>query len=101
MLELLSYSDTEIAVDDQRRLRQFLALQMSFILLSPVALQLFGLFSLDLYFVVSFVWFLSTSEVFAPRSPEVEWWAWVQWIKAGGFVVLAYVVTQHVMTVLQ
>lgn len=101
MLELLDYSGSDIAVDDHRRFKQFLWLQIAFLLFAPIVLQVSGLFSPELYFVVSFVWFLSLSEVFAPENAAAQWWRRVQWVKFAGFVVLTYVVTQHVTAIIQ
>lgn len=54
------------------------------------------LVSLEQYAVAAFIWLLVSSEVYAPTDPDSAWWGRLQWIKAGGWVVLAYVVFQRV-----
>ena len=101
MLERLRQSPREIVHPDERKLKWFIGTQLAFLLVAPFVLQFLGVFNLDVYFIVAFVWYLCVSEMLVPRSLDVDWWRWVQWIKIGGFAVFAYLVVQHAVTTLQ
>lgn len=58
-----------------------------------------GLVSLEQYAVYAFLWLLVSSEVYAPPDPGSAWWRRLQWVKAGGWVVLAYVVFERLAAV--
>lgn len=84
---------------DQQRLPLFVTAFAVFVLVSPVVLWSSGLLTAETYFVACFLWFLVSSEVFAPADPETAWWKRLRWIKAVGWLVLAYVVYQRVVAV--
>lgn len=85
----------------QRKLRHFLSVFILFLLLSPIVLWAIELFSVRTYFIVSFVWLLICSEVFAPTDLETIWWRRLQWLKAGGWIVFIYIVVERVIAVVQ
>ena len=58
------------------------------------------MFSIRTYFIISFAWLLISSEVFAPAEPEMIWWTRLQWIKAAGWLILAYIVFERIVAVL-
>lgn len=82
------------------RLPSFLLVFSVFVVLSPVVLLAFGLFSIRTYFIACFVWFLIASEVFVPSEPAGSWWARLRWLKLLGWVILAVIVFERVTAVL-
>lgn len=101
MLERLRQSPHEIVNPDRQKLKWFVTSQLVFLLAAPVLLRYIGVFNLEVYFLIAFVWFLCVSEILVPGSPDVDWWQWIQWIKVGGFAVFAYIVVQHALATLQ
>lgn len=81
------------------RFRTFVVVLVTFLALLPVLFWTIGEFSLRSYFILGFVWFLITSEVFAPSEPETVWWQRLRWIKAAGWLVLVYIIAQRVTAV--
>ena len=82
------------------RLPAFLLVFTAFVVLSPVVLLAFGLFSIRTYFVACFLWLLIASEVFVPSDPAGSWWARLRWLKLVGWVILAIVVFERVTAVI-
>lgn len=85
----------------QHRFRLFL---VSFGLLSTVfsvVLWTVGVVDIETYFVVSFLTLLITSELFAPTTHDSIWWDRLQWVKVGGWIVLAYILFNRVVAVVQ
>jgi hypothetical protein len=80
-----------------RQFLLFLVTFVAFITVVPVVLWTIGQFSMRAYFTVSFIWLLVSSEVFAPSRPKADWWTRLQWIKAGGWVILGYIVLERVI----
>lgn len=80
----------------QDRFRLFVVTLVAFLGVLPVIFWSLGEFSLRSYFILGFVWFLITSEVFAPSEPETVWWRRLRWVKAAGWLVLAYIVGERV-----
>lgn len=58
-----------------------------------------SLVSLRTAVVVSFLWLLVSSEVFAPQDPDSGWWRRLQWIKAGGWLALSYIIFERMAQV--
>jgi len=85
---------------EEPRFRWFLVTFATFLVAAPFVLSLIGRLTGRTYFIVSFVWLLVSSEVFAPAEPEVSWWAQLRWVKAGGWIVLGYIVFERVAAVL-
>ena len=83
----------------QDRFRRFVVVLVAFLALLPILFWSLGEFSLRSYFILAFVWFLITSEVFAPTEPETVWWRRLRWIKAAGWLVLVYIVAERVTAV--
>lgn len=90
-----------ISTVGQRRFPLFVLVFAIFVIISPVALWLTDLFTARTYFVTCFVWLLITSEVFVPTDSKAVWWRRLQWIKAGGWVILTYIVFERVVTIVQ
>jgi len=86
---------------EQHRFSLFVLVVAVFVALLPVALWTAGRFSVRTYFLISFVWFLIVSEVFAPAEPETNWWRQLRWIKLLGVLVLCYIVAERVAVVVQ
>lgn len=85
----------------QRRFPLFVLVFAVFLLVSPVVLWTVGLLTARTYFIACFVWLLISSEVFVPTDPDAVWWSRLQWVKAVGWVVLAYIVFERVIAVIQ
>jgi hypothetical protein len=86
---------------EQRRFPLFVLPFVIFVIVSPVALWMINLFTARTYFVACFVWLLTISEVFVPTEPDAAWWRRLQWVKAGGWIVLAYIVFERVVAIVQ
>ncbi|MXR52977.1 hypothetical protein GRX03_15365 [Halovenus sp. WSH3] len=83
----------------QDRFRLFVVTLVVFLSALPIVFWSLDEFSWRRYFVLGFVWFLITSEVFAPAEPEAVWWRRLRWVKAAGWLVLAYIVSERVAAV--
>ena len=68
------------------------------LLMIPV-LWAFDLLSGRTVFVVTFIWYLICSEVFAPSQPGRMWWRWQRNIKLGGWTILAFIIYERVAPV--
>lgn len=101
VLERLRQSPHEIVHPDERNFKRFVTSQLVFLLVAPFLLRFIGVFNFEVYYIVAFVWFLCASEILVPKSTDVDWWRWVQWIKVGGFAVFAYIAVQHAAATLQ
>lgn len=86
---------TSIPKVKENRFSQFVLLSTLFVLVSPAALWLLDVFSIRSYFLLSFVWLLISSEVFAPTDPDTKWWEYVLWIKVIGWLVLILIVVER------
>jgi hypothetical protein len=84
---------------EDRRFRQFLSTFVLFLLVTPVILWQADLFSIQTYFIVSFLWFLISSEIFAPQEPNARWWVRLRWIKLVGWIVFVYIIFDRVNAV--
>lgn len=58
-----------------------------------------GQLSIRTYSVVVLLWLLVSSEVFAPESPDIQWWNRLQWVKLAGVIVLAYIFFERITAV--
>lgn len=83
----------------QGQFKRFLVVLIAFWGLLPLLFWSVGTFSLRSYFILAFIWFLITSEVFAPAEPETVWWQRLRWIKAAGWLVLLYIIAERVTAV--
>lgn len=88
-----------LAVDtpaaQKRRFHLFLAVLAGVILGLPLFLVTTEQFSLRTYFVLCFLWFLISSEIFAPSDPKTRWWSRLKWIKILGWVVFAAIIAER------
>lgn len=89
----------EVPQVEQRRFRLFVLAVALFLVAAPLLLWYLGQFSVRAYFVVSLLWVLISSEIFAPENPDTTWWTRLQWIKLVGVLVLAYIVFERAMAV--
>lgn len=94
-------STVSFPATEQRRFQVFLLIFVIFLVVFAVVLWAIGLFTARTYFIVCFLWLLVSSEVFAPSRQESLWWNRLQWVKAGGWIVLAYIVFERVVAVVQ
>lgn len=84
---------------EERRFRVFLLTLLTLVTVSPLLLLAVSTFDVRTYFVVSFLWLLISSEVFAPSDPESVWWRRLQWVKVAGWLVFAYIVFERIVAV--
>ena len=100
-MPLVKQTQTNTAFRAQQdRFRLFVAVLLVFLGLLPVVFWTVGESSLRSYFILAFIWFLISSEVFAPSEPETVWWRRLRWIKAAGWLVLMYIISERVMAVI-
>lgn len=85
---------------EDNRFQLFILTFSLFVVGIPILLWGIGQFSVRTYFIVVFIWLLITSEIFAPANSDVTWWRRLQWLKALGWIVLAYIVYERVAAVL-
>jgi len=81
------------------RLPSFLLVFSAFVVLSPVVLLAFGLFTIRTYFIACFLWFLIAAEVFVPSESAGSWWTRIRWLKLLGWAILAVIVFERVTAV--
>lgn len=79
----------------RRRFRLFLATLIGVILALPLFLITTEQFSLRRCYVLSFLWFLISSEIFAPSDPKTTWWTRLKWIKLLGWIVFAFIIAER------
>jgi hypothetical protein len=81
--------------------RSFLLVYAPFLFVSLAVLWALGSLSVRTYFVVAFLGLLIISEILPPADPETVWWKRLQWVKAGGWMVLLYILVERVSMVIQ
>ncbi|MEF8801945.1 hypothetical protein [Natronomonas sp.] len=86
---------------EARWFRSFLLVYVPFLLVSLAVLWALGSLAVRTYFVVAFLGLLVTSEILPPADSKTVWWKRLQWVKAGGWVVLLYILVERVSMVLQ
>jgi asparagine N-glycosylation enzyme membrane subunit Stt3 len=75
-------------------LHQLVLVQALWMVILFSVLQFLGLFSLEQYFVLSYVGFVVGVGLFAPAEPTPRWWRSVQVVLLMGFLGLCYLVFQ-------
>ena len=73
-------------------MRRFLVAQAAAMIAVAAGLFAFGMWTLELYFVVSFLSLLSLRVVLAPTDRVPTWWTRVNWVVRACFVVFGYLV---------
>lgn len=86
---------------EARWFRSFLLVYVLFLLVSLAVLWALGSLSVRTYFLVAFIGLLVNSEILPPADPKTVWWKRLQWVKAGGWVVLLYILVERVSMVVQ
>lgn len=84
---------------DENRFKLFLVSFGSVVMVLPVFLWILELLSVQIYFILSFIWLLVSSEIFAPEQRMNGWWGWLQLLKLIGWIGLAYIVIERVVLV--
>lgn len=79
------------------RQRRFVFGQMMWMLVVIPLLSLTDMFSLELFFLVSFVGFLVLLELTAPVYVEVEWRSRLKWLVLLGVLGFAWIIGGHVL----
>lgn len=85
----------------QNRFRLFLGSFGLLLAVFSIVLWLVGSADVETYYIITFLIFLVTSELFAPTSHDSMWWNRLQWLRVGGWVVLGYILFNRVVAVLQ
>lgn len=78
----------------------FVFVVVAFLVISPLVLIVIDFFSVQTYFVVSFIWFLISREVFGLSDSENPWLGRLKWVKLAGWMVFVYIVFERVVAVL-
>lgn len=63
-------------------------------------LLLLGQFSLELFFILSFISLLVVMQLFAPIDQRPVWWRYLRVTAVTGFFVFGYILYRHITTVL-
>jgi prolipoprotein diacylglyceryltransferase len=84
---------------DKRRFQLFTFVFGIVTAILPVVLWSIGQLTLRSYCVVVLVWLLISSEVFAPKSSDIQWWNRLKWVKLAGWIVLGYIVFERITAV--
>ncbi len=95
MAEVRNILAVDTPAAQKRRFRLFLAVLAGIILALPLILISTERFSLRAYYVISFLWFLISSEIFAPSDPKTPWWSRLKWIKLLGWIVFALIIAER------
>lgn len=105
LYELITVTEVRniLAVDtpatQKRRFRLFLATLAGVVLGLPLFLVTLEQFSLRAYYVISFLWFLVSSEIFAPSDPKTHWWNRLKWIRLLGWILFGLVIAERFATI--
>lgn len=98
VLRTTSVRAEETTVSDGRILG---ALQLLWMVLAVVSMQLLGVFSFETLYVVSYLSLVFMSQMVSPDRVTDRQWASIQWSIRLGFVGLCYFVAQRVADVTQ
>lgn len=71
--------------------------QATWMILLFGSLQLLGAFSIEQYYILSYVGFVVAVQLFAPAEPTPGWWRTVQTLVLLGFLALCYFVLDRAM----
>ena len=99
MTEVRNILAVDTPAAQKRRFRLFLATLAGVILALPLFLVLVEQFSVRSYYILCFLWFLISSEIFAPSDPKTLWWSRLKWIKALGWLIFAVIIAERFATV--
>lgn len=70
--------------------------QSAWMVVSLVGLVSFQLFSVESYFLLSFIGLLSVMLVFAPVRVQPKWWSRLGWLALAGFFVFVYILYRRI-----
>ncbi|WP_227356299.1 hypothetical protein [Haladaptatus salinisoli] len=82
-----------------RRRQRFIHWQVLWMVSALVALVALGVFSLPLFFVVSFVGFVIVVELTTPVNVAPRWRARLRWITILGFLILMVIVVRKILKI--
>lgn len=85
--------------DGSRNLVSLVRGQVLWMVVAFVLLVALEMWSLRLYFIVSFIGLLTNRLLFAPEERERRWWRLLRLVVFAGFLVFAYVVYLRVQAV--
>ncbi|WP_418286660.1 hypothetical protein [Halorubrum sp. DTA46] len=74
--------------------------QIVWMLLVLAGTLLLGLFSVTVFFILSFIGLLAVTQLYHPRGDPPKWWRWVHPLIGACFVGFAYVVYLQVIAVI-
>jgi hypothetical protein len=81
------------------RLR-FVFAQSTWMLLTALSLEIFGYFTLSLYFIVSYIGLLVVIELTAPFAVAPPWRLRLRWLIVAGLCVFGYLAIRRVLDIL-
>ena len=71
--------------------------QGAWMTVSFVTLMMISAFTVQRFFIVSFIGLLSVMQLYAPTDDHPDWWALLRVISLVGFVVFGYIVYARVI----
>jgi hypothetical protein len=83
-----------------RRRQQFVTGQTAWMLASVLGLAALGVFSYELFFVLSLIGFLVVAELTAPVRVTPAWRARLKWLVVLGLLVFGYIVVRRILAIL-
>ena len=90
--------------NDRRQLpraQMLVTVQVTWMAVLFTALHIFGTFTVENYYILSYFGLVVVAGVFAPLDSSPRWWRTISWLIRLGFIGLCYFVAQRVMDVLQ
>jgi hypothetical protein len=82
------------------RRRSILSWQAVWMAVGFALLLVLDLFSVQSFYMLSFIGLLVVSQLFAPVNDTRPWWTWVRWSIWVGLLVLGVVIVQRSLTYL-
>lgn len=83
---------------DERAVSVFIALA-GWLVLTLATLLILSLFTMENFFIVSFIGLLVIMQVFGPVRSRPQWWVVLRWIKNIGLVVFALIMLSRISAV--
>lgn len=67
--------------------------------ISLFVLFFFDLFTIENYFVISFIGLLSVLHLYAPQGSPPRWWVVARLITVAGYIIFAWIIYQRITAV--
>ena len=82
------------------RRNMFVVTQASWMLLALAVLFALSVFTLESYFILSFIGLLAVMQLYAPSEEPPSWWLYLRATVAIGFLLFGYVIYLRVAAIL-